>query len=74
VLGGVDATPIRATKAEALLAGSELTDEAIDEAAATAAGECDPAEDATTTAAYRRRLVARLVRDALAQVRDKGPG
>jgi len=74
VLGGVDATPIRATGAEAVLTGSELTDEVIDEAAATAAAECDPAEDATTTAAYRRRLVARLVRDALAQARDKGSG
>jgi carbon-monoxide dehydrogenase medium subunit/6-hydroxypseudooxynicotine dehydrogenase subunit alpha len=73
VLGGVDATPIRATGAEALLAGSELTDELVEEASAAAAAECDPAEDATTTAAYRRRLVARLVRDALTRVRDEEP-
>jgi carbon-monoxide dehydrogenase medium subunit/6-hydroxypseudooxynicotine dehydrogenase subunit alpha len=72
-LGGVDATPIRASGAEALLAGSELTDELVEEAAAAAAAECDPAEDATTTAAYRRRLVARLVRDALTRIRAGEP-
>jgi carbon-monoxide dehydrogenase medium subunit/6-hydroxypseudooxynicotine dehydrogenase subunit alpha len=68
-LGGVDATPIRAASAEALLVGSELRDELVEDAAAAAAAECDPAEDATTTAAYRRRLVARLVRDALTRIR-----
>ena len=73
-LGAVDATAIRATAAESLLDGAELTDEAIAEAAEAAASECDPASDATTTAAYRRALVARLVRDVLARVRSEAAG
>ena len=73
-LGAVDATAIRATAAESLLDGVELTDEAIAEAAEAAASECDPASDATTTAAYRRALVARLVRDVLVRVRSEAAG
>ena len=73
-LGAVDATAIRATTAERLLNGAELTDEAIAEAANAAASECDPASDATTTAAYRRALVARLVRDVLARLRSEAAG
>lgn len=68
-LGAVDATPLRAPAAEALLEGAELSDEAIAEAGEAAAACCDPAEDATTSAAYRRLLVARLVRDALTRLR-----
>ena len=72
-LGAVDATAIRAAAAESLLDGAELTDEAIAEAAEAAAAECDPASDATTTAAYRRALVARLVRDALVRIAERAP-
>jgi carbon-monoxide dehydrogenase medium subunit/6-hydroxypseudooxynicotine dehydrogenase subunit alpha len=68
-LAGVAATPVRALEAESRLEGAELTDEAIDEAARAAAAGCDPAEDATTTASYRRTLVARLTRDALRRLR-----
>jgi carbon-monoxide dehydrogenase medium subunit len=71
-LGGVDATPVRATRAEALLEGEEPADEAIREAAQAAAADCDPAEDASTSVEYRRTLVARLVRDALTRIRDEG--
>jgi CO/xanthine dehydrogenase FAD-binding subunit len=70
-LGAVDATPIRVTAAESLLEGAELSDEAIAAAAAVAAAECDPASDPTTSATYRRTLVARLVRDVLVRVREE---
>jgi carbon-monoxide dehydrogenase medium subunit/6-hydroxypseudooxynicotine dehydrogenase subunit alpha len=68
-LGAVDATPVRAARAEALLEGAELSGEAVESAAATAAIECDPAEDPTTSAAYRRTLVASLVRACLTRLR-----
>jgi carbon-monoxide dehydrogenase medium subunit/6-hydroxypseudooxynicotine dehydrogenase subunit alpha len=71
-LGGVDATPVRATRAEALLEAEEPADEAIREAGQVAATDCDPAEDASTSVEYRRTLVTRLVRDALTRIRDEG--
>lgn len=71
-LGGVDATPVRAMAAEALLEGAELNAEAIADAAHAAATGCDPAEDASTSARYRRTLVARLVRDTLERLKAEG--
>jgi CO/xanthine dehydrogenase FAD-binding subunit len=65
VLGGVEGTPLRATAAEAALEGAEAAPAAFAEAAAAAATGCDPPDDALVGAAYRRRLVERLVRDAL---------
>jgi carbon-monoxide dehydrogenase medium subunit/6-hydroxypseudooxynicotine dehydrogenase subunit alpha len=70
-LGGVDSTPVRAPDAEAALLGSELDDEAIRAAAATAAAGCRPLDDRLADASYRRELVAVLVRDALLDVRRK---
>jgi carbon-monoxide dehydrogenase medium subunit/6-hydroxypseudooxynicotine dehydrogenase subunit alpha len=64
-LGAVDATPVRAPDAERALMGAELGDDAIGAAAAAAGAGCDPFVDA----AYRRELVAVLVRDALVRVR-----
>lgn len=68
-LGAVEAAPVRARSAEALLEGREPDDELIAEAAEAAAAECDPIEDGSTSVAYRRALVARLVRDALGRMR-----
>lgn len=73
-LGGVDATPVRAMRAEAVLEGRELSRDAIAEAAHVAASACDPVDDAVTSAAYRRRLVERLVRDALTCLGDEAAG
>lgn len=67
-LGGVDGTAVRARSAEALLEGAELGAESIADAAVAAASDCDPASDAATSAAYRRALVTRLVRDAVTRV------
>jgi CO/xanthine dehydrogenase FAD-binding subunit len=65
-LGGVAATPVRGTAAEAMLEGAGRN--AFAEAAAAAAAGCDPASDHQTSAAYRRALVERLVHDALHQL------
>jgi carbon-monoxide dehydrogenase medium subunit/6-hydroxypseudooxynicotine dehydrogenase subunit alpha len=67
-VGGVGATPARATQAEALLA--EGGTDAFDEAAATAARELEVYGDRTADEAYRRRLVRTLVRHALAQASE----
>ena len=66
-LGSVGATALRAHEAEAVLAGSELTAETIEEAARAAARECEPGSDAHASAQYRRELVAALTRRALAR-------
>ena len=65
VLGGVEATPFRAAAAERLLTGEQPSAEAIAAAAAAAAAECDPGSDQHASAAYRRELVAVLVRQCL---------
>ena len=65
VIGGVDAVPVRAGAAEAVLAGGEPDAEAIEEAAQAAAGEVDPGSDVHGSADYRRKLTAVMVRRAL---------
>ena len=62
-LGSVGPTPVRAHRAEAVLTGGG--EDAIDEAARTAARECDPSSDSHASAEYRRELVAALTRRAL---------
>jgi carbon-monoxide dehydrogenase medium subunit/6-hydroxypseudooxynicotine dehydrogenase subunit alpha len=73
-LGGVGATPLRATEAEHALEGAKLTEEAVAEVASLAASGCDPADDPLTSAAYRRALVRQLVCQALDRVRSPVPG
>jgi carbon-monoxide dehydrogenase medium subunit len=65
VIGGVDEVPVRIEAAERVLAGSDLSAEAIEEAAQTAAKEVDPSGDVHGSAEYRRKLTAVLVRRAL---------
>ncbi len=64
-LGSVAPMPVRALAAEALLRGHVLTPELIDLAATRAAEEIAPIDDVRSTAHYRRRVAAALVRDAL---------
>jgi carbon-monoxide dehydrogenase medium subunit len=64
-LGSVGGTPLRATGAEALLLGSAGGAEVIEEAAESAARECEPASDSHASERYRRELVAVLVRRSL---------
>lgn len=64
-LGAVAPTPMRATQAEALLEGEELTPERIAWAAGLAAAQSRPISDVRASAEYRRELVEVLTRRML---------
>lgn len=64
-LGAVAARPMRAHRAEAILAGQSATDASIAEAARLASEECGPIDDLRGTADYRRRMVRVYVRRML---------
>jgi carbon-monoxide dehydrogenase medium subunit len=64
-LGSVGPIPFRAKEAESLLAGAELNEERINEAARIAAEEAKPIDDIRATALYRKKMVEVLVRRSL---------
>ena len=64
VLGCVGATPVRARKAEALIAGKKLTAELALEAGAAASLECAPTSDLRGSEQYKRAIVKTLVKRA----------
>ena len=64
-LGAVAPIPFRAKRAESVLAGAKLSKEIIQKAAATAAEEAKPIDDIRATSAYRKKIVAVLVRRSL---------
>ena len=64
-MAGVGHTPLRASSAEAALAGKGA--DAIDAAAQAAAGDSDPVNDLQGSAEYRRHLVGVLTRRVLRQ-------
>ncbi len=68
-LNGVAVTPIRATGAEKVLAGRELTDAIIGQAGVAASEECSPISDVRASADYRRDMIRvftkRSIRKAL---------
>ena len=66
VIGASD-RPLRLNAAERLIDGSDVGDEAIEAAAASASGAVDPIEDFHAPADYRRGLVKTLVERALRQ-------
>jgi len=66
-LGAVAPTPVRATKAEALLRGKPLTAALLKEAAAMAASESSPINDQRSSGEYRRWIVEALTRRGLEQ-------
>jgi carbon-monoxide dehydrogenase medium subunit len=67
-VGSAAPTPVRATKAEAVLRGKPFTEEAIIKAAEVAVTETKPIDDVHGTAWYRKQLtrvlVARVLRSA----------
>jgi carbon-monoxide dehydrogenase medium subunit len=67
VLGCVGPTPVRARKAEALLAEKSIVPELIEEAGASAARECNPSSDLRGSEHYKRAIVRTLVKRALIQ-------
>jgi aerobic carbon-monoxide dehydrogenase medium subunit len=64
-LGGVAPVPFRAVKAEAVLNGKALNDDAIRAVAEIAAAEAEPMSDPHASADYRRKMVKVLVRRAI---------
>ncbi|HEX3211413.1 MAG TPA: xanthine dehydrogenase family protein subunit M, partial [Actinomycetota bacterium] len=69
-LTAVGPTNLRATAAEEALAGSELTDEAIAEAARLAAEAAQPFSDTRGTADYKRTVVRVFTERGLRTVRE----
>jgi CO/xanthine dehydrogenase FAD-binding subunit len=68
-LGGVGLAPIAFPEIARRLVGSRLQDEEINEAAAAAAGECEPSSDLHASAQYRRHLARVLAARALREAR-----
>lgn len=64
-LGSSGPTPVRASEAEAELEGGALTKERIGRAAAAAVEAADPFDDGRGSAAFKRQLIATLVRRAI---------
>ena len=64
-LGSVAPVPFRAKKAESMLAGAKLSKGIIEKAAVAAAGEARPIDDVRSTSAYRKKMIAVLVRRSL---------
>jgi carbon-monoxide dehydrogenase medium subunit len=73
-LTNVGMTPIKATKAEAYLAGKTLDEAAINEAAQIAASESQPMDDVRGSAEYKRDLVRVLTARALARALERAKG
>lgn len=67
-LGAVGPHPIRARRAEGVLAGSRLNSDAVTAAAFAAADDCEPFTDGIATDWYRRRMVGLFVGRALEQL------
>ena len=74
VLGCVGATPVRARKAEALLADKTVTAELVDEAAGMASQECSPTSDLRGSEYYKRAVVRTLVKRAASKAYDRALG
>ena len=64
-MAGVGPKPLRAVRAEQVLAGAKLDDDVVAKAAAAARDDCDPTGDIQGSADYRRHLVETLAARAL---------
>lgn len=73
VLGGVDATPVRAHVAEQCLVGQRLTKDRFSVASREAAAALNPPSDVHASATYRRTLAAELVERALMTATSRLP-
>jgi CO/xanthine dehydrogenase FAD-binding subunit len=73
-LCGAGATPVRATRAVAALAGRRADEHAFRDAAAAVDGEIDPPANVHATAAFRRHLAGVLTRRAFATAAGRAGG
>ena len=71
VLGCVGPTPVRARKAEELLARDALTPELLEEVGVTASQECSPTDDLRGSERYKRAVVRTLVKRAAAKAYER---
>jgi 4-hydroxybenzoyl-CoA reductase subunit beta len=69
VLGAVSSKPLQADRAASLLAGAELTEDAIAAAAIAAAELAKPMDNTDFELVWRKKMVRSLVADALREVR-----
>ncbi|MFN0072124.1 MAG: FAD binding domain-containing protein [Chloroflexota bacterium] len=70
-LFGVNPTPVRATEAEALLAGQDPSEALFREAGERAARDLDPDGDIHASAEYRKEVAAVVVRRALVSAAER---
>lgn len=73
-LTNVSAVPMRATGAEAELAGKVATDQVLEAAGQAAARECDPSADLRGSEAYKRDLTRVLTKRAIARAINRAKG
>jgi carbon-monoxide dehydrogenase medium subunit len=73
-IGGVGATPVRATATEQDLQGKALTAQNIAAAAAKAADGTDPVEDSYASAEYKRHVATVYARKAIEQAVERAAG
>lgn len=66
-LGSVGASVFRATQAEEVLLGQDLTQTVIDQSAAMVKEECSPIDDVRASGEYRKNVVPNIVRRMLMQ-------
>lgn len=73
-VGGCAPMPVRVPDAEDRLVGVPLDDAALADAGALLAEQCDPIDDFRGTAAFRLKLVPRLVRRAVLAAKARAEG
>jgi len=71
VLGCVGPRPLRARKAEQVLAGKPLRSDLVEEAARLAAQECSPVSDLRGSERYKRAIVSTLVKRAAERAHER---
>ena len=73
-VGGCGPTPIRLAEVDDMLLGTDLADDTVGDAGRCLAQACDPVDDVRASADYRRLVVPRLVRRALAEAKTLALG
>ncbi|UCC25626.1 MAG: xanthine dehydrogenase family protein subunit M [Gemmatimonadales bacterium] len=73
-LTNVSPVPMRATNAEAVLAGSGVTEDVVEAAGQAAAAECDPSADLRGSEDYKRDVTRVLVKRAIRRAVQRAQG
>jgi len=70
-LTNVNATPLRASRSEGVLKGNKITDALIEQAAQSAAEDCNPSADLRGDVEYKRAMVKVLVKRMIRKAIDR---